>query len=161
MKKLIIQIILRQWDKSQLSAAHQQARQALPDRYPVSASARPLAGGEVILDQQGDDLTGNRIRFQLTSDQAFLVDRFRIDLKARTVEFKSRLTTDELPVLLTTVNDGWIQCRYQWRYRVEHDEQIFWLYEEIIVNMGFATDLEPNIFMSQPPEHSFDNLMQI
>ena len=160
MKKLIIQIILRQWDKSQLSAEHQQVRCAFPDRFPVNPSARVLEG-RVILDQHGDDLTGDRIRFQLTSDQAFLVDRFRIDLKARTVEFKSRLTADELPVLLTTVNDGWIQCRYQWRYRVEHDEQIFWLYEEVIVNMGFATDLEPNIFMSQPPEHSFDNLMQI
>lgn len=161
MQKLIFQIILRQWDKSQLSEQDSQARLQLPDRYPVESSAAKLSKGHIIFDQHGDDITGNRFRSQHVADEVFLVDRFRIDLKARSVEFKSRLSADELPILLATINGDWIQCRYQWRYRVEHEDQIFWLYENVIVNIGFAADLEPNIFMSEPPKQCFDNLMQI
>ena len=52
MKKLILQTILGQWDKSELTEQHQQARQALPDRYVISRSAINLADNRVLLDQQ-------------------------------------------------------------------------------------------------------------
>lgn len=38
MHKLVLQIIIRQWDKSQLSEQHKQPREDLPDQYPLSSA---------------------------------------------------------------------------------------------------------------------------
>lgn len=159
MHKLFLQIIVRQWDKSKLSEQHKQARENLPDRYPLSSSAFALSDGQIMLDQHGDDVSGNRIRYQLTDDDCFLIDRFRFDLKAKTVEFKPRLQADELPILLTTVKEDWIQCQYQWRYRVEEGGFIYWLYENVIINISFLNEMDANVFIDKPPQQRFENLL--
>lgn len=159
MQKLVLQMVIRQWDKSQLSDQHKQARQALPDRYPISTSAVALSGNRVLLDQYGDELSGNRIRYQLTNDNSFLIDRFRFDLNTQTVEFKPKLRADEPPLLLTTINEGWIQCHYQWRYRVEEGGFIFWLYENVILNASFVEAIDAAVFMSSPPEQRFETML--
>ena len=158
MKKLVLQIIIRQWDKSQLSEQHIEERQALPGRYPISSSAQMLFDGRVLLDQQGDDVMGNRIRFQLV-ENAVLIDRFRFDLDVQTVEFKARLQVDEQPKLLATLNNGWMQFQYQWRYRVEQGGFIYWLYEKVIVNVCFTEINEPDIFVDSSPSQCFNFLL--
>lgn len=159
MKKLVLQIIIRQWDKSQLSEPHIQARQALPDRYSIAPSALALFENRVLLDHHGDDVAGNRIRYQFTDDNFLLIDRFRFDLNEQTVEFKPVLQADEPPILLTTVKEGWIQCQYQWRYRIEEGGFIYWLYENVIVNACFLTEIESTVFITAPPEQFLDNLL--
>lgn len=156
---LVLQIIIRQWDKSQLSEKHKQLRKDLPKRYPISSSVSALSDGQIMLDQHGDDVTGNRIRYQLIDENSFLIDRLRIDLKTKTVEFKSRLQVDELPILLTTINGGWIQCQYQWRYRVEEGGFIYWLYENVIINISFIDEIDANVFIDKPPQQLFENLL--
>ena len=158
MKKLVLQIIIRQWDKSQLSEQHIEERQALPGRYPISSSAQMLFDGRVLLDQQGDDVMGNRIRFQLV-ENAVLIDRFRFDLDVQTVEFKARLQVDEQPKLLATLNNGWMQFQYQWRYRVEQGGFIYWLYENLIINACFVEKNEVTIFMNSTPNQRFFHLL--
>lgn len=160
MQKLVLQIIIRQWDKSQLSEQHKKAREDLPDRYSIHPSAFILQKEQIQLDQHGDDISGNRIRYQLTDDYC-LIDRFRIDLKAKTVEFKPRLQADEPPICLTTIEEGWIKCDYQWRYRVEEGGFIFWLYEKVIVNICFLNEFDSNVFIDKPAQQSFENLLEI
>jgi len=159
MKKLVLQIIIRQWDKSQLSEQHTQARKALPDRYLLSSSALAIAEGQVLLDQQGNDLSGNRIGYQLTEDNAFLIDRFRFDLDCQTVEFKSTLQANEPPKLLATLDDDWIQCQYEWRYRVDEGGFIYWRYENMILNACFAETVHPTVFTSSAVKQIFDHLL--
>ena len=159
MQKLILQIIIRQWDKSQLSEKHKQLRKDLPERYPISSSASVISDGQIMLDQHGDDVTGNRIRYQLIDENSFLIDRLRINLISKTVEFKSRLHADEPPMQLTTINGGWIQCQYQWRYRVEEGGFIYWLYEKVIINISFLNEMDINVFIDKPPQQIFENLL--
>lgn len=153
MKKLVIQFIIHQWDKSQLTEHHESLRQALPDRYPIGNEVLALFDDRVLLDQFGDDVSGNRLQYQLL-DNHLLIDRFRFDLVAQTVEFKRRLQADEPPILLTSLEEGWVQCQYQWRYRMDEGGYIYWLYENVIVNVCFAEKSDPGIFVdSEPTEH--------
>jgi hypothetical protein len=160
MQKLVLQIIIRQWDKSQLSEQYKKAREDLPDRYSINSSAFALSDGRILCDQHGDDLLGNRVRYQLI-DNALLIDRFRIDLDSQTVEFKTRLQVDEPPIMLTTIKDGWIQCQYQWRYRVKEGGFIYWLYENVIVNVCFINEMDATVFMRTSPQQRFENLLEI
>lgn len=159
MQKLILQTIIRQWDKSQRSQQHEKARAVLPGRYPLSSTLVDISDGKIMLDQQGDDVSGNRIRYQLMDENYFLIDRFRIELNAKTIEFKPRLQADESPIMLTTLNDGWIQCQYQWRYRIHEGGFIYWLYENVIINVCFLNEIDANIFIDKPPQQSFEKLL--
>ncbi len=159
MKQLILQIILRQWDKSQRSEQDTQARNALSNCYPVIIPpAKTLFDDQVIIDQHGDNLLANRLQYQLL-DNDLLIDRFRFNLTARTVEFKTKLTAEAAPVQLTKLTDGWQQFQYHWRYRVEYNEQIFWLYETVILNAACSEDYDETVFVKSSPINQFNNLL--
>ncbi|MDX1749292.1 MAG: hypothetical protein R3271_03115 [Methylophaga sp.] len=158
MKKLVLQSIIHQWDKSQLTEHHEQQRQALPDRYPIGNEVLVLFDSQVLLDQYGDDVSGNRLQYQLIDNHLF-IDRFRFDLQTQTVEFKPRLQADEPPIILTSLKEGWIQCQYQWRYRMDEGGYIYWLYENVIVNVCFAEKNDPGVFVNSPPTQRFTSLL--
>lgn len=159
MNKLMLQIVIRQWDKSQRSEQDIQARNALADRYPVTMPpAKSLFEDRVIIDQHGDDLMDNRLQYQLV-DHHLLIDRFRFDLNAQTVEFKAKLTTDALPTQLAKIDGGWQQFHYQWRYRVEAGGYIYWLYENVTLNAGFAVDFDQDVFVVTEPQQIFFDLI--
>ena len=159
MKQLILQVIIRQWDKSQMTGHAIQAREALPNRYPIKLPpAKSLFDDRVIIDQQGDDLLGNRLQYQFV-DNHLLIDRFRFDLTAKTVEFKSKLSADTQPVQLAKIDSDWQQFHYQWRYRMEYNKQIFWLYESVILNVAYSNNFDENIFVNNLPSQLHDNLL--
>lgn len=159
MKQLILQVIIRQWDKSQMTGHAIQAREALPNRYPIKIPpAKSLLNDRVIIDQQGDDLLGNRLQYQLV-DNTLLIDRFRFDFTAQTVEFKSKLSAETQPVQLAKIDSDWQQFHYQWRYRVEYNKQIFWLYESVILNVAYSNDFDENIFVNNLPSQRHGNLL--
>lgn len=158
MKKLVLQFIIHQWDKSQLTEHHEQQRQALPDRYPIGNEALALFDDRVLLEQFGDDVSGNRLQYQLL-DNHLLIDRFRFDLQTQTVEFKRRLKADEPPISVTSIEAGWIQCQYKWRYRIDEGGYIYWLYENVIVNICFAEKCDTGVFVSSEPTEHFTSLL--
>ncbi len=159
MNKLILQFIIRQWDKSQRSEHDIQARNALPDRYPVKIPpAKSLFDEQVIIDQHGDDLFGNRLQYQLV-DNYLLIDRFRFDLDAQTVEFKARLTSADMPTQLAKIDNGWRQFQYQCRYRVDDSRYIYWLYENITLNACFADNFDQDFFVKSEPQETFFDLI--
>ena len=138
MKKLVIQFIIHQWDKSQLTEHHERLRQALPDRYPIGNEVLALFDDRVLLDQFGDDVSGNRLQYQLLDNH---------------------LLIDEPPILLTSLEEGWVQCKYQWRYRMDEGGYIYWLYENVIVNVCFAEKSDPGIFVNSEPTEHFTYLL--
>lgn len=159
MASLVIQVIFQQWDKSQQTEQHQLARTAVADRCLLQPSAIPLFDGKVIIDQHGDDRLGNRLAHQLVVDKYFLIDRFRFDLSSQRLEFKPKLDAATAPSQLTTLNQGWVQCQYQWRYRVEEGGFVYWLYESVTLNACFVDKAEPAVFMHCQPAQRFDNLI--
>lgn len=158
MKKLVLQFIIHQWDKSQFTEHHEQQRQELPDSYPIGNEALALFDDRVLLEQFGDDVSGNRLQYQLL-DNYLLIDRFRLDLQTQTVEFKRRLKADEPPISLTSIDAGWIQCQYKWRYRIDEGGYIYWLYEKVIVNVCFTEINEPGVFVDSSPSQCFNFLL--
>ncbi|MDX1574188.1 MAG: hypothetical protein R3341_09180 [Methylophaga sp.] len=159
MNKMILQFIIRQWDKSQRSEQAIKGRNALPDRYPVQIPpAKSLFEEYVIIDQHGDDLLGSRLQYQLV-DNYLLIDRFRFDLYARTVEFKARLTNANMPKQLTKIDNGWRQFQYEWRYRVDDGGYIYWLYENITLNACFSDNFDQDIFVKSEPQETFFDLI--
>ena len=155
MNRLVLQIIFRQWDKGQRSEQETQQRAALPDRYPVKVPpAQTLDAGDIILDQHGDDRLGNRLQYRQYPDQRFVIDRFHID------RANHRLAYDNDTALLTLgpLATPWIQCRYQWRYRVEEGGMIYWLYETVILNMAISEEFDPDLFVCTEPARIHDQL---
>ena len=75
------------------------------------------------------------------------------------MEFKPRLQADEPPILLTSLEEGWVQCQYQWRYRMDEGGYIYWLYENVIVNVCFAEKNDPGVFVNSPPTQRFTSLL--
>ena len=159
MNKLILQIIIRQWDKSEISERDNQARDALPDRYLVKIPpAKLLSLDDIIIDQHGDDLLNNRVRYQLL-DTAFLIDRFRFDLETFAIEFKKQLKADIAPIKLATLGTNWQQFQYKWRYRVKTGGYFYWLYENVTMNVAFKDEFAETVFMASSPERTFTNLI--
>lgn len=157
MSKLVVQFVIKQWDKGQRSEEHVQARAQQPDRYPVTEpAARTLFDHQIIFDQHGDDVMGNRIRYDLTDNNEFIVDRFNFNLENNSLNIISQPDSMLPPKLLTTLGDGWVQCRYQWRYKVYEGGLYYWLYEEVIVNAALVEQLDEDVFMHTAPTQVFE-----
>ena len=79
MSLLILQIVIKQWDKSQRTAAHVSQRATIPDRYPIIfPPAFYVFDKQCVIDQQGDDIQGNRIKYSQDSDGNIYFDRLRV-----------------------------------------------------------------------------------
>jgi len=64
MSLLILQIVIKQWDKSQRTEAHKRLRAAIPDTYPIIfPPAFYVFDKRCIIDQQGDDIQGGRVKY--------------------------------------------------------------------------------------------------
>lgn len=156
MPMLIIQTIVKQWDKSQQSKQYQQQRMSLPDRYLVHIPpAEWVLDNQVLLDQHGDDIEGKRIQYLIHEQVDFMIDRFRISLPNKTLEYK---TAQSEPRLISQLAEGWVQCRYNWRRRVEQGGFIYWLYEDVILNACFVEKYDPQVFMTTKAEAVFTDL---
>lgn len=60
---LILQIVIKQWDKSQRTEAHENLRAKSPDKYPLSfPPAVYVCDRQCIIDQHGDDIQGTRVK---------------------------------------------------------------------------------------------------
>jgi hypothetical protein len=146
---LVVQLVIKQWDKSQHTQAHVDARQQLPISYPIDLSkASFVADRQVVVEQYGDDVMGNRLRYQLIEENIFLIDRLRFDLQQLTVE---SLSQDKANTALMLKN-GWAQFRYDWRYKVFEGGFYYWLYEDVTINAGFMDNLNTEIFTTSQPQ---------
>lgn len=152
---LIVQTFLTQWDKSQRSEADIRARLSQPHRALVDiASANRVDSERIVLDTHGEPEQKSRIQFHLDNDD-FYVDRFHFSLSDKTLEYK---TVQASPKLISGFNKGWVQCRYNWRRRVEQNGYIFWLYEDITLNACFVEEFQQDVFMNEAAEHVFTDL---
>ena len=159
---LICQIVIKQWDKSQLTHSHVTARAALPDRYTILAKPDlKLSNKDCIIDQHGDDLSTSvykdgRIKTIKPSDRQIRFDRFEISAD-RDREVLWYVTKDKSPEMIASFDQGWIQCRYNWRYGVEESTQFYWLYEELILNAVIMEDIDADYFFKSEPQIIFED----
>lgn len=153
MSTLVIQTVTRQWDKSQRKDEDVLVRQNLPGQYPLDATAATsLFEGKIILDQHGDDTMGDRIQYELMDDDKFIIDRFGFDLNNKAVVYFPPLESKQHPKHIANLGEGWIQCQYEWRYRVYQGGFYYWLYELLTLNARIVDDIDDDLFMSEPAQ---------
>jgi len=161
--QIVFQFIIRQWDKGQLSSAHLTKRAALPDRYPIQATTAFTSSGKgFIFSQHGDDIPTNifskgRIHNIKRSDNQISFDRFRVSLVSDQI-FLEYLAKDSEPVTIGNPEDGWLQCRYHWRYGVEESGQFYWMYEDVILNVVKTDTLDVDVFLKSEPTVIFNGV---
>jgi hypothetical protein len=171
MSTLIFQVHIKQWDKGQRSDEHVAARADTPLRYRINKEpAYFVLNKACIIDQHGDDIATNmyphgRIKTGLLPDGSITLDRFHISQSAEG-EILSYQAPNQDPIHIGLLKQNWIQCRYQWRYKVKEGGMNYWMYEEFVLNAASIDDDINNddnknnnnrdYFLTTEPELSLD-----
>jgi hypothetical protein len=173
MPTLIFQLVLKQWDKSQRSPEFRSAIANTQAIYPMHAQPQfMLFDNQCVLDQHALDFTsapleqasaqllseanaGRTITKSLLPDGRAMLDRF---ILAKSNRFFQLAYEDEegLTTEIGPLKDGWLQAKYEWRYRIEKNNEIFWQYEEVTLNAALMTRMNSDVFLQQPPAIRFD-----
>ena len=156
MSLLVLQIIIKQWDKSQRTDSHIEARANMPDRYSIEfPPAVYVCNDQCIIDPHGDDIMGNRISYSQTDDGKLIFDRFEVCLDSMTLDYMGEAKTSGSATTLGSLENNWIQCKYDWRYRVEEGGFIYWLYEEVTLNAISLNSFDENVFLNTEPSQVY------
>lgn len=173
MSLLVFQIVIKQWDRSQCTPEHVAVREQIPVCYSISAKpAYYVLEMPCIVDQHGDDVPtsvfkNGRIKYGIMPDQRIRFDRFQVsngekgdakgDEKGLSLEY---LTKDKQYQFMGRLNEGWIQCQYNWRYSVEESGQRYWMYEEVTLNAACMDELDADLFVKSTPVVAFIDDLQ-
>jgi hypothetical protein len=166
MSLLIFQITIKQWDKGQSKEPHQSARAAMPTVFSITAEPKySVFNTSCILEQHGDDIATNvfsngRIKTSVLSPDRVMFDRFQIvnSLKGFDLEYLANGDLEQSPQALGSLDKGWIQARYTWRYSVLEANQIYWMYEEVTLNAVCVEEFDENCFLKSEPSIVFNDL---
>ena len=152
MSVLILQIVIKQWDKSQLTEKHVLDRANIPDKYPVVFP--PAFYGfneECVIDKHGDDLQGDRIKHSKSADGKIIIDRFQICPEDSVIEYFATTGSGAIPEKIGSLDNQWIRCKYNWRYGILENDMNYWLYEEVTLNAIRSNKLNENVFLNTEP----------
>ncbi|MBL1319834.1 MAG: hypothetical protein COA63_002060 [Methylophaga sp.] len=153
MSILVLQIIIKQWDKSQRTKQHIEERQKAANYYPIAFPAAFYAfDKQCIIDQHGDDLIGNRLIYSQPDSQTLQLDRFKVNLSNKILEYSESADSDIQPTTIGSLDNRWNQCTYNWRYSVYEGGFYYWLYEEVTINAIYLNTLDENVFINTEPE---------
>ena len=173
MSTLLFQLVLKQWDKSQRQPEQQAAIASKPIIYPiVSQPEFMLFETPCVLDQHVLDFTqepldvidaqllsakdaGRTISKTVLQDGRAKLDRFIITKAGENIQLSYE---DEEGIIteIGNLENGWIQAKYEWRYRVEKNNEIYWQYEEVILNAALVDTINTDEFLKQPPALEFN-----
>lgn len=160
MSVLVLQIIIKQWDKSQRSEAHKKMRANIPDRYPlIFPPALYVFGSHCVLDQHGDDIQGSRIKYFKDAEGKIKLDRFQITAD-NTIEYYGS-QEKQVPRRIASLNNQWIQCKYNCRYSIFESDMYYWLYEEITLNAVCLNTVNENLFLNAEPDIIYEDLIDL
>ncbi|GAA6135256.1 hypothetical protein NBRC116188_20460 [Oceaniserpentilla sp. 4NH20-0058] len=173
MPTLIFQLTLKQWDKSQRHDAFQTAIANATNVYPIQSKPEfRLFELPCVFDQHTLDFTtepleptsaehiignqaGRPIKQSLLEDGSAKLDRFIISNQQNSIQLAYEDEEGNISKIGGFKN-GWIQAQYQWRYRVEKNNEIFWLYEEVTLNAALVDEIKQDVFLAQPPASTFN-----
>ena len=151
MSLLILQIVIKQWDKSQRTETHERLRAAIPDTYPIIfPPAFYVFDKRCIIDQQGDDIQGGRVKYSKVADQTIKFDRFQVSLDDKVIAYDGA-KSGETPRIIGSLDNQWIQCKYNCRYSIFESDRYYWLHEEVTVNAISLSTLNETVFLSAKP----------
>lgn len=155
---LVLQIVIKQWDKSQRTAAHVLERANIPDRYPIIfPPAFYDFNKQCVIDQHGDDTQGGRLKYAQLADGKIKFDRFQLSLEDKVIAYFGATRSDKAPSVIGSLNNQWVQCKYTDRYSVFESDFYYWLYEEVTLNAICISEFNENVFMDTEPALIFED----
>lgn len=153
MSILVLQIIIKQWDKSQRTPQHIEQRANIPNHYPLKfPPAIYVVDEQCLIDQHGDDLLGNRLNYSLSDNGTIQLDRFQISLSSKILEYVGQPDSHIAARTLGLLGNTWHQYKYNWRYGVDEGGFYYWLYEEVTLNAMVVNNVNENLFMDTKPD---------
>ena len=156
MSILVLQIIIKQWDKGQRTDEHSVQRAKIPSQYPINFPPAFYAfNNQCVIDQHGDDVLGNRISYSQDDNGKITFDRFQICLNNKILQYTAESNTDKDRKTIGSLDNKWIQCKYNWRYSIYEGGLYYWLYEEVILNVISLSTLNENVFLDSDPTTFF------
>lgn len=158
MSLLIVQAIVKQWDKSQRTLAHRMARSKIPDRQAVLMPPAVYAFDKrLLLDMHGQYEYG-RVKCQVIGVDKIRCDRLQVDLTGRDVTYLDAPKSAQAPRFIGRLEKGiWLQCKYNWRYSVYRNDFYYWLYEDVILNVALVNEYEEAVFINTDPAIVFED----
>jgi hypothetical protein len=154
----VLQIVIKQWDKAQRTAAHVSQRSNSPCRYPILFPPAFYAlDKRCIIDQHEGDLYNKRIKSELPEDGKIQFDRFELDLKNKIITYSDKTKTDKTTHFLDLVTEQWGQYKYTHRYSIFEGGFYYWLYEEVTLNATDIDVFDEHIFIKNEPALVFND----
>ena len=151
MSLLVLQITIKQWDKSQRSDADAQLRSVVPTQHAITfPPAFYVFDQHCIIDQHGGHLQADRVKY---SKQEHIIhfDRYLINLKTQQLAYHDP-NANQPPQIIGSINNQWLQSHYQCRYSVYESNLFYWLYEDITLNAIYSDDdLDERVFLTTEP----------
>jgi len=162
MSILVLQIVIKQWDKSQRTGTHVLERAKIPDKYPIIfPPAFYVFNKKCVIDQHGDDRQGGRVKYSQLADGKIKIDRFQVCLEGKDLEYFGISEAGEAPRIIGSLNNKWIQCKYNWRYGVFESGMYYWLYEEVTLNTICISKLNGKVFLNAEPAIVYEDLIDL
>lgn len=155
---LVLQIVTKQWDKSQRTAAHVLERANIPNRYPIIfPPAFYEFNKQCVIDRHGDDVQGGRLKYAQLADGKIKFDRFQLSLEDKVIAYLGATQPNKAPNVIGSMNNQWVQCRYADRYSIFEGGFYYWLYEEVTLNAICIDEFNNNVFMDTEPALVFED----
>jgi len=151
MSLLVLQITIKQWDKSQRSDAHEQLRNAAPTQHAIIFPPAFYVFDQLcIIDQHGGHLQADRINYS-KQENIIYFDRYLINLETQQLAYHDP-NIDQPAHIIGSLNNQWLQSHYQCRYSVYESDLFYWLYEDVTLNALYSTnDLDDQVFLTTKP----------
>jgi hypothetical protein len=106
---------------------------------------------QCVIDQHGDDLLGNRVTYSQGDNGKIKFDRFQVCLDSKVVEYLGKPDSNTDGRTIGSLDNKWIQCKYDWRYSVYEGGFYYWLYEAVTLNVISISSLNQNVFLNSDP----------
>jgi hypothetical protein len=156
MSVFVLQITIKQWDKSQRTQEHVKKKSAIATQHLIAFPPAFYAfDNQCVIDRHGDNLLGDRVTFSQGDNSKINFDRFRVCLDSKVLEYTADPETNNNFKTLGSIDNQWIQCKYDWRYSIYEDGFYYWLYEEVTLNVIHQSTLNENGFLNSEPASIF------
>ena len=152
MSLLVLQITIKQWDKSQRSDADAKLRADIPTQHAIIFPPAFYVFDQLcIIDQHGGHLQADRINYS-KQENIIYFDRYLINLETQQLAYHDP-NVDQPAQILGSINNQWLQSHYQCRYSVYESDLFYWLYEDVTLNALYSTnDLDEQVFLTTKPD---------
>ncbi|MFT5550205.1 MAG: hypothetical protein ACI9CO_002138 [Candidatus Azotimanducaceae bacterium] len=148
MSILVLQTIIKQWDKSERTEEYVSQRAKIPDQFAIEfPPAFYSFNNQCVIDQHGDDLFGDRITYSECHNGKIKFDRFQVCLNSNVLAYAAKTGSEQNFKPMGSLDNTWIQCKYDWRYSVYEGGFYYWLYEAVVLNAISISTLNKNVFL--------------